>query len=146
MSKEFWDSRFLSEKYIYGTEPNEFFREQIDLLPAGRLLLPGEGEGRNAVYAASKGWVIDAVDFSVVARDKALKLAERNSVKINYFIADLSDFNYPANEYNLIGLFFVHLPKQTRNLIHSKILSSLKSRGKIILETFNKNQIHNSTG
>lgn len=146
MSKELWNERFSSEEYIYGTEPNEFFKQQIDLLDAGKLLLPGEGEGRNAVYAASKGWIVDAVDFSESAKAKALKLAESYSVMINYFISDLAEFNYPENEYDLIGLFFVHLKPLVRDLVHSKLIRSLKSGGRIILEAFNKKQINNTSG
>ncbi len=146
MSKEFWNERFSSEEFIYGTEPNRFFKEQIDSIDPGYLLLPGEGEGRNAVYAALKGWQVDAIDFSESARNKALKLAKMNSVKINYFISDLTDFNYPESKYDLAGLFFVHLPDEIRNHIHNKIISSVKPGGKIILEAFNKNQINNNSG
>ena len=39
-------------------------------------------EGRNAVYAAGQGWKVDAVDFSTIAKEKALKLAYENNVKI----------------------------------------------------------------
>lgn len=146
MSKQLWNERFSSEEYIYGTEPNVFFKQQIDSMQPGKILLPGEGEGRNAVYAASKGWLVDAVDFSDAAKNKALNLAEKNSVKINYFVSDLRTFNYPENEYDLAGLFFVHLPPDVRNEIHYKIVSALKPNGKIILEAFNKNQIQNSSG
>lgn len=146
MSKKFWNERFSSEDYIYGTEPNEFFKQQIDLLDAGKLLLPGEGEGQNAVYAASKGWIVEAIDFSEVAENKALKLAESKSVKINYFISDLAEYNYPINKYDLVGLFFVHLSPSIRDLVHTKIIRSLKSGGKVILEAFNKNQINNDSG
>lgn len=146
MSKQFWNERFSSEDYIYGTEPNEFFKQEIDLSDPGNLLLPGEGEGRNAVYAASKGWIVDAIDFSEIAKIKALKLAKCKSVKINYFISDLVEFNYPINEYDLVGLFFVHLSPPIRDLVHSKIIRSLKSGGKVILEAFNKNQINNDSG
>lgn len=146
MSKELWNERFSSKEYIYGTEPNEFFKQQIDLLDAGKLLLPGEGEGRNAVYASSKGWIVDAVDFSESAKAKALKLAESKSVKINYIISDLAEFDYPENEYDLIGLFFIHLKPSVRDLVHSKLIKSLKSGGRIILEAFNKRQINNTSG
>ncbi|AFH50582.1 SAM-dependent methyltransferase [Ignavibacterium album JCM 16511] len=146
MSKHIWDERYSSEEYIYGTEPNEFFRQQIDLMEAGRLLLPGEGEGRNAVYAASKGWMVDAVDFSFVAKEKALKLAESKSVSINYFVSDLKEFQYSENYYDAVGLFFVHLPSETRKIVNEKIISSLKVGGKIILEAFNKLQINNNSG
>lgn len=146
MSKEFWNERFSTEDYIYGKEPNEFFKEQIQLIKPGKILLPAEGEGRNGVYAASIGWSVDAVDFSEVAKEKALKLAETKSVKINYFISDLSDFEYPQNYYDVVGIFFLHLSYDDRLNIHSKLVSSLKPGGRIILEVFNKNQIHNSSG
>uniref|UniRef100_A0A7V2ZHR2 Class I SAM-dependent methyltransferase n=1 Tax=Ignavibacterium album TaxID=591197 RepID=A0A7V2ZHR2_9BACT len=146
MDREFWNSRYSEDHFIYGVEPNEFFKQQIDLLDTGKLFLPGEGEGRNAVYAASKGWIVDAVDFSEAAKNKALKLAESKSVKINYFISDLAKYNYPTNEYDLVGLFFVHLSPSIRDLVHSKIIKSLKSGGRIILEAFNKNQINNDSG
>ena len=42
----FWDERYSSEEYVYGTEPNKFFKEQLDKIPTpGKLLLPGEGDG-----------------------------------------------------------------------------------------------------
>ena len=74
---ELWNERFSTNEYIYGTNPNKFFKEQIDKINPGRLLLLGEGEGRNSVYAATKGWIIDAVDFSQTAKDKALMLAKK---------------------------------------------------------------------
>ena len=54
--KEFWNERYSQEAYAYGTEPNAFFKSRIDQLSPGKLLLPAEGEGRNAVYAATKGF------------------------------------------------------------------------------------------
>lgn len=67
MSKQDWNKRYSSEEYIYGTEPNEFFRQQIDLMDTGKLLLPGEG--RNAVYAASKWRLVDAIDSCTTAKE-----------------------------------------------------------------------------
>ncbi|MGQ9644743.1 MAG: SAM-dependent methyltransferase, partial [Ignavibacterium sp.] len=53
MSKQYWNERFSSEDYIYGTEPNTFLKEQLENLKPGKALFLGEGEGRNAVYAAT---------------------------------------------------------------------------------------------
>ncbi|WP_170982756.1 hypothetical protein [Dyadobacter frigoris] len=47
---QLWDERYGSEKYIYGTTPNLWFKENLSLLSPGSLLLPAEGEGRNAVF------------------------------------------------------------------------------------------------
>lgn len=69
---EFWETRYKSPTYAYGTKPNEFFKESIDKLNPGRVLLPAEGEGRNAVYAAQRGWSAEAFDFSEAARPKEM--------------------------------------------------------------------------
>tara|TARA_R100001377_G_C3182541_1_gene107226 strand:+ start:629 stop:811 length:183 start_codon:yes stop_codon:yes gene_type:complete len=50
----------IAKKNFYGTEPNDFFKQQIDKLKPGKILIPEEGEGRNAVYAASQGWKLMA--------------------------------------------------------------------------------------
>src|SRR5512136_2935998 len=104
--KDFWDNRYSVEDYIFGTEPNEFFKSEINKLPRGKLLLIGEGEGRNAVYAAKLGWQVDAIDFSSTAKSKALMLADRNSVKINYYVQDFNDLNLTAENYNAVGIIY----------------------------------------
>ena len=40
---DFWDARYGSGTYAYGTEPNSYFRQRLDALPPGRLLLLAEG-------------------------------------------------------------------------------------------------------
>jgi len=145
-ANEFWNERFSTDNYIYGTNPNKFFKEQIDKLKPGRLLLLGEGEGRNSVYAAIKGWEVDAVDFSQTAKEKALRLAKKNNVNINYAISNLADFTPRENCYDAIGLIFIHLKPGSRKIVHKRIVNSLKNTGLIILEAFEKEQLGKSSG
>ncbi|HRN48956.1 MAG TPA: hypothetical protein PKW69_13045, partial [Niabella sp.] len=60
--KEFWNDRYSREEYSYGQLPNEFLKETLQKLKPGKILFPAEGEGRNAVFAASLGWHADAFD------------------------------------------------------------------------------------
>ena len=90
----FWDSRYNTDQFVYGKEPNRFFASELDKLPAGRLLLPGEGEGRNAVYAAKMGWEVDAFDQSRIGSEKALGFALEQGVHINYQVCDLEGFTF----------------------------------------------------
>jgi 2-polyprenyl-3-methyl-5-hydroxy-6-metoxy-1,4-benzoquinol methylase len=144
---KFWDERYSSEEYAYGKKPNHFFKEQIDKISVpGKILLPGEGEGRNAVYAAKLGWKVNAFDQSSVARLKALKLAEENNFKINYSNVDLAMFNPHKNYYDCAAIVFVHLPPDIRSEFHKKIIDSIKPNGKIILELFSKNQFGKKSG
>ena len=88
--KDFWNDRYGRAEYAYGKEPNVFFKEQLDQLQPGKILLPAEGEGRNAVYAAEKGWQASAYDWSENAYKKAMQLAEEKKVNIDYQICSLS--------------------------------------------------------
>jgi len=143
----FWDERYSSEEYVYGTAPNQFFKEQIDKISIpGKLLLPGEGEGRNAVYAARSGWQVDAFDQSKAAEVKALRLAEKYKVNINYSVTDLSSFSPDKNIYKAAAVIFVHLPPVERVELHKKLISSLSKGGIIILELFSKNQLGKESG
>lgn len=146
MSKDFWNERYADKNFIYGTEPNVFFKEQILKLNSGKALFLGEGEGRNAVYAAALGWLVDAVDFSSSAKEKALKLAEKKNVKINYEVCDLNEYEYNENFYDIVVMIFIHLPLDIRLNVFNKAIDSLKRGGKLIVEAFSKQQIKYNSG
>lgn len=146
MSKEFWDSRYSEQEFAYGTEPNKFLKEHLENLKPGKALFLGEGEGRNAVYAATLGWQVDAVDFSSSARVKALKLAEEKKVNINYEVCDLNDYQFKENYYDLVVMIFLHLPVGLREKVFYNSIRSLRENGRIIIEAFSKQQIKNASG
>jgi 2-polyprenyl-3-methyl-5-hydroxy-6-metoxy-1,4-benzoquinol methylase len=141
-----WDERFSAKHYVYGKVPNQFFKEQIDGLAPGKALFIGEGEGRNAVYAASKGWIVDAVDISKEAKNKAESLAAEFDVKINYIVTDISEYSPGEIEYDLIVLIFFHVMPDLREETHLKVKNALKPGGKILLECYEKDQLKYNSG
>lgn len=141
-----WDQRYAAEEYVYGTNPNRFFQEQLDKLTSGRLLLPAEGEGRNSVYAASKGWQVTAFDMSSEGRKKALRLAEQRSVHIQYQLADYNTVLLPEDFFDSVAMVYAHASAADRTLRHRRMLSFLKEGGTFILEGFSKEQINYHTG
>ncbi len=143
---EFWDKRYSAGDYSYGTEPNRYFKERLDLLLPGKLLLPGEGEGRNAVYAAKRGWQVTAVDLSSKGKEKALRLAAENGVELDYHVTPIELFDFPASEFDAAALVFAHFPAETRTMIHRSIVNSIKKGGSLIIEAFSKKQINNNSG
>lgn len=142
----FWDERYSTDDFIYGKVPNEFFRENLLKIRPGKLFLPGDGEGRNAVFAAKQGWSVDAMDQSEVGKLKALKLASEFEVNINYSVCDISGYNFPENYYDAAAIIFIHLNAELRRKAHNKILRSLKINGVLILELFNKEQLDKDSG
>jgi len=140
-----WDTRYAENKTVYGLEPNQFFKSFIDKHKPGTILLPAEGEGRNAVYAASKGWQVDAFDFSTIAKEKALQLADERKVNLNYFNINIEDFK-AEKLYDVVGLIYVHLVPLVRKAFHEQVYKSLVSGGYLIIEAFAKEQILNASG
>lgn len=127
--QDFWDNQYKREDYYFGTEPNEFFRTFIDSLPPGKILLPGAGEGRNAVYAAEAGWEVDAFDFSPVGREKALRFARDKEVEIHYSLQDIRNFNCRKGYYDVIAIIFLQLPPEDRRKFHQQIIQCMDPNG-----------------
>jgi len=144
--KNFWDERYSTKEYVYGTIPNQFFKEEIDKLKPGKILMLGEGEGRNAVYAAVSGWQVDAIDSSSAAKEKAIKLAEQNHVSINYQVADISSYDFPKDKYDAVGIIFLHMNQSEYEMFFRHCKEALIKDGKIILELFSKNQFGKTSG
>ena len=139
--KEFWNTRYAEEEFAYGTEPNEFYRQEIQKLKSGKILFPAEGEGRNAVFAATLGWDVLAFDQSESAQKKAQKLAVQKGVSIAYQVADMESFQAEPESFDALVLIFVHFPQVLRHDFHQKLLGFLKPGGTLILEGFSKSHI-----
>lgn len=144
--KEFWNERYSKEEYVYGRQPNHFFKQTIDRLNPGKLLLPGEGEGRNAVYAAKQGWDVYAFDYSEEGRKKALALASEYGVKIEYDLLSADKITLPAEEFDTAAILFVHLQKDVFQNLLQKVISSLKSGGSLMMEIYSEKQLGRDTG
>ena len=140
--KEMWDNRYSSDEYAYGIAPNIFLKDVIEEYNLkGKMLLPAEGEGRNAVYAAKNGLEVTAFDISLEGKKKALKLAARENVDIKYEVGDLFDLGVINEKYESAALIFAHFPLPILSKYHKKIADLIIQNGMIILEGFSKNNL-----
>ncbi len=144
--KKHWDERYSADEYTYGIEPSSWFKEIIETLPAGRVLIPGAGEGRDAVYAARLGWQVTAFDQSRQGKIKAIKLAMEEGVKICYEVADVESFHPDQEKYDLIALVFLHLAPEVRRRFHQKLHLWLNPGGMVVVESFHPRQVYNNSG
>lgn len=136
-----WNHNFQRPEYVYGTQPNVFFKAQLDQHGPGRILLGAEGEGRNAVYAARRGWQVSAFDISAAARDKALKLAGDAEVKLDYRIGELPELNFEAAAFDVLALIYAHFPPHLKSAYHRHLAGLLRPGGTVIVEAFSKNHL-----
>ena len=84
------------------------------------------GLGHNAYYLAQQGFVVDAIDISEVALQKAIK-----HPKIHYIHADLTRFSIEPESYDLI-INFNYLQRD----LFPAIIKGLKSDGVVLFEAF----------
>ena len=143
--KKFWNERYASDEYLYGSDPNSFLVEQADLL-TGPVLSLSEGEGRNAVFLALLGLKVHGVDISEVALTKATALAELNNVEIQTEVADLAIFKPEENFYGSVISISAHLPSSIRANLYPLVEKCLKPGGIITLEAYSESQLVRNTG
>ncbi|MFV0591208.1 MAG: class I SAM-dependent methyltransferase [Draconibacterium sp.] len=142
----FWDERYSTKEYAYGENPNRFFRQQIEKQTPGSILFAAEGEGRNAVFAATLGWKVSAFDTSSQGKQKALELAKKHKVEIDYRIEGYDTVRFDRESFDCIVLIFAHMQAAARKQNHQHLLNYLKPGGIIILEGFRKEQINKNSG
>jgi 2-polyprenyl-3-methyl-5-hydroxy-6-metoxy-1,4-benzoquinol methylase len=136
-----WDERYSGKEFAYGEQPNKYLKEKLNEISVGKILFPAEGEGRNAVYAASLGWKVSAFDFSKEGKKKATQLAEKQQVKIDYQVGELQSIKYQPNEFDAIALIYAHFPANKKSNHHKKLTSYLRPGGVVIFEAFSKNHL-----
>ena len=90
-----YEALYAGDDYYWGTEPAAFCDELIRLrpLPQARAVLDiGCGEGKDAVYMASRGYAVTAFDIAGNGIAKTLRLARERGVSIDARVADINGF------------------------------------------------------
>ncbi len=142
-----WDERYAADRYYYGTEPNEFLREQAAEIPrGGDVLCLGEGEGRNAVFLAQQGFRVLALDQSAAGLDKARRLAAARAVAIDTLEADLGEYRIGRARWDGVVSIWCHLPRALRAVVHRQVSAGLRPGGVFLLEAYTPAQIGYGTG
>ncbi|MDH5301845.1 MAG: class I SAM-dependent methyltransferase [Gammaproteobacteria bacterium] len=145
--QEFWQQRYSEAGLAYGDLPNRFLQSQLHQLPrGGKVLVPGDGEGRNGVWLAQQGFDVTSVDYAQAGVDRSLALAKQRRVKINTVCADLLAWDWPIESFDAVVSIYLHFPSSVRKTIHEKIWRSLKPQGVLLMEAFNKNQLGYPSG
>lgn len=144
--QDFWNQKFSRDGYLYGKEPNEFIKSCYNNFKKNhKVLCLGEGEGRNAVFLAKKGFEVEAIDASDIGLEKLKIHAKENEVSVETLCMDINKW-IPDKKYGAIVFSFMHLSKNELIPLFVKIEGSLKEKGFLIAEVFSKNQIEKNSG
>jgi len=145
---QIWNSRFSTDGYVFGTEPNDWLRRHASVWKSGSTILcVADGEGRNSVWLARQGHKVDAFDISEVGVGKARRLAEQYHVNVNYSISGCDDFEWRPNHYDGVAAIFVQFADPVlRSRLFENMARSLKPGGSLVLVGYTPKQLDYGTG
>jgi SAM-dependent methyltransferase len=145
--QKMWDERFAQPDPVYGHGPNAFLREQASLWKTGAyVLVPGDGYGRNGLWLARQGFQVHTVDLSPVGVQRSRAAAQAAGLQMKIECADLANWKWPADEFDVVASIFLHLPPELRPRVHASMLGALKPGGLLILEAFTPAQLQYTSG
>jgi SAM-dependent methyltransferase len=144
--KEFWNSKFSTKEFFYGLHPNEFLASHLETFKEHKkMLCLGEGEGRNAIFFAKKGFEITAIDASDIGLSKLAKRAEEEKLNIKTVCLDLNHWEV-TEKYDVIMASYLHMYKNEREILFKKIEDSLNKNGYFVGEFFSTKQLTYNSG
>ena len=144
-----WDRKYDRRELVYGEAPNTTVVEVATSLKRGRALDLASGQGRNAIWLATRGWTVDAVDFSSVALTRASRVAHSapRSVRerLTWIHADVTQLATEPN-YDLVLMLYLHLPPDERHRAVSAAVSALKPDGILMILGHHSSNITEGVG
>lgn len=139
-SELFWETHYArSAPPTVSPKPNEAFVTAIDEHSAGveqaRALELGSGRGGDALWLASRGWAVTAVDASGTAVDRLNELAGPGSIdgSVQAVQADLST-DLPPGTFDLVfGCYFQSPVAIDRNAIIHRAAQQIRRGGLLVI-------------
>ena len=147
MDARHWDQRYADTQLVWSVTPNQFVAAELADLPPGRAVDLAAGEGRNAIWLASRGWDVTAVDFSQVALDKGRRLAESQELtgSVSWVCADATTWAGDG-EYDLAVLAYLQLAEGERRAAARAAFEALRPGGTFLLVAHDSSNLAEGTG
>lgn len=149
MDAKAWDERYAASELIWSAGPNQFVEAACAALPPGRAVDLAAGEGRNALWLASLGWQVTAVDFSQVALDKGARIeAGRDGhlphPAVTWQCADATTWR--GQGLDLVLIAYLHLPAAQRTAAVRNAMAALVAGGTFVLVAHDASNLTHGTG
>ncbi|MGY2874457.1 SAM-dependent methyltransferase [Marmoricola sp. URHA0025 HA25] len=110
--QETWDARYAESEQIWSGRPNPRLVDQVTGVSPGRALDVGAGEGADAVWLATQGWEVTALDVSEVALARAAAHAAEAGLaeRVTTLHHDLMTGAPLPDEFDLVSAQYLHPP------------------------------------
>lgn len=143
MDPSAWDERYRAADLVWGAPPNRFVAAEFADAPPGRALDLACGEGRNALWLASQGWRVAAIDFSPVAIEKARELDTR--ALVDWQVADATTYS-PAPVFDLALVCYLQLDAAQRRSAMRVAAAALALAGTLFVVAHDTRNLTDGTG
>ena len=142
-----WDARYAASDLVWSREPNRVVAAECAGLSPGRAVDLAAGEGRNAIWLASLGWQVWAVDYSEVALDKGRRLAGSSPLdgNVEWICADATAWR-PPEPVDLVVIAYFQVPATDRRTAVRTSYASLAPGGTMVLVAHDSTNLTEGTG
>lgn len=145
MDARAWDERYAAAELVWSQEPNQFVAAELADLAPGTAVDLAAGEGRNAIWLASRGWSATAVDFSQVALDKGARLTADLAGDVTWVCADATAWQPPA-PVDLVVIAYLQVPAEDRRRAVRSAVTMLRPGGTLLLVAHDSTNLTEGTG
>jgi SAM-dependent methyltransferase len=136
-SEAAWDERYRSRDALWSGKPNPYLVSETDGLTPGLALDAGAGEGADAIWLATRGWRVVAIDISAVALARAAAHAvdrgENIARRIEWRHEDLAAFEPAVASFDLVTVQYLHLPAAPRSVVFGRLAAAVAPGGMLLV-------------
>jgi SAM-dependent methyltransferase len=141
LDRDSWDRRWsqalgAGAHAVDQRPPNAHLLAEVADLSPGLALDAGAGHGAETLWLASRGWRVDAVDFSTTALEYARVRAERLGAdvagRVEWIAADLATWIPPPERYDLVVCLYVHIAGSVPALLR-RLAAGVATDGTLLL-------------
>jgi SAM-dependent methyltransferase len=121
---------------VAGRPPNQHLLAETSGLAPGVALDAGCGHGAEALWLATSGWKVTAVDFSPTAleagRATALAVGDEVAERIEWVEGDLGTWAPPSGRFDLVSCLYVHVAGSVGEMV-ARLGSGVAPGGTLLL-------------
>jgi SAM-dependent methyltransferase len=128
-----WDLRYAAREQLWSGQPNAALVAEVAGLTPGRVLDVGCGEGADAIWLASNGWDVTALEVSGVALDRAAGHARDADVAVRWVHAGLAEAGLPPASFDLVSAQYPALLRTLDAAAERALLAAVRPGGVLLV-------------
>lgn len=134
----------MSDPHRHRHPPKPFLVERVGDLPPGAALEIGCGHGVDALWLASRGWTVTALDVSASAVERARTNDPEG--RVTWHQADFMTWPLPGEPFDLATAHFVHVEPSARPTFFAKVARALRPGGILSFASHHPSDLETDVG